>query len=314
MFLLPHDRKGGIAPKPLAWEDWRKLVFDPTPGKMLSGPGACSFSLGGPVKQGINLFALYQVGSALPNMTTRTYFTGPPEDWWEPEYLDSRPSPTMQGDPAAVSWGYVRIDVFCCLRQIRTVAFGDCRGGFPGLGEGMGKPWWSVDVEPWACSWGPNHLDVFAVGTDNALWHNWYEGQWGGWQSLGTGPDGFNGPCAAVSRNVNNIDLFAVGTDLVMYHKWWDGQWSDWVSLGGQFAPATGPGVCSWRPNRLDPFGVGSDNALWHKAWDGQWGDWETLGGQCSSDPAAVATGAEVVHVYVRGTDTQMWKRSSVFR
>lgn len=135
MFLLPHDRKGGIAPKPLAWEDWRKLVFDPTPGKMLSGPGACSFSLGGPVKQGINLFALYQVGSALPNMTTRTYFTGPPEDWWEPEYLDSRPSPTMQGDPAAVSWGYVRIDVFAVSDKSELWHLATVGGDFPDWGK-----------------------------------------------------------------------------------------------------------------------------------------------------------------------------------
>ena len=43
---------------------------------------------------------------------------------------------------------------------------------------------------PRVCSWGPNRLDVFVVGTDSALYHKWWDGSaWGpsltGYERLG---------------------------------------------------------------------------------------------------------------------------------
>ena len=35
-------------------------------------------------------------------------------------------------------------------------------------------------------SWSPNRIDNFARGTDNAMYHRWWNGSsWGGWESLG---------------------------------------------------------------------------------------------------------------------------------
>ena len=35
-------------------------------------------------------------------------------------------------------------------------------------------------------SWAPNRLDTFVRGTDDALWHKWWDGaSWSGWESLG---------------------------------------------------------------------------------------------------------------------------------
>jgi hypothetical protein len=33
----------------------------------------------------------------------------------------------------------------------------------------------TITSAPTAASWGPNRIDVFAMGKDNALWHYWYE-------------------------------------------------------------------------------------------------------------------------------------------
>ncbi len=47
-------------------------------------------------------------------------------------------------------------------------------GGWESLGGTIVAP-------PEAVAWGPNRLDVFAVGTDHALWHRWWDGAaWGG--------------------------------------------------------------------------------------------------------------------------------------
>jgi hypothetical protein len=71
---------------------------------------------------------------------------------------------------------------------------------------------------PAVSSWASGRLDVFAPGTDNALYHKWYDGTWHDWESLGgvivSAP-------AAVSWGANRIDTFAAGTDNALYHKWW---------------------------------------------------------------------------------------------
>ena len=38
---------------------------------------------------------------------------------------------------------------------------------------------------PTVSSWGAKRLDVFALGPDGAMWHNWFEKAWKQWESLG---------------------------------------------------------------------------------------------------------------------------------
>ena len=78
---------------------------------------------------------------------------------------------------------------------------------------------------PTVCSWSPGRLDVFARGTDNALWHLSHDptGGWGTWEQLGANPLSSNP--AAVSWGPNRIDVFVRGPDNALYHKWWDGTW-----------------------------------------------------------------------------------------
>jgi hypothetical protein len=62
-------------------------------------------------------------------------------------------------------------------------------------------------------------LDCFVKGTDNALYHKWWNGSsWRGWENLGGRIDGAP---TAVSWGPNRIDVFARGMNNHMYHKWW---------------------------------------------------------------------------------------------
>jgi Papain-like cysteine protease AvrRpt2/Repeat of unknown function (DUF346) len=130
-------------------------------------------------------------------------------------------------------------------------------GGWESLGGVLLSP-------PPAVCWGPDRIDAFAVGTDNALWHRWWDGaSWGGWDSLG-------GILTSTPESVcwgpDRIDVFAKGTDNGLWHRWWDGAaWGGWESLGGIITSPPVP--VSWGHDRLDVFAKGTDNGLWHRWW-----------------------------------------------
>jgi hypothetical protein len=76
-----------------------------------------------------------------------------------------------------------------------------------------------ITAGPAVSSWGPNRLDCFVKGGDNALYHKWWDGSaWRGWENLGGRIDGAP---TAVSWGPNRIDVFARGMNNHMYHKWW---------------------------------------------------------------------------------------------
>ena len=156
-------------------------------------------------------------------------------------------------------------------------------------------------------SWAANRLDTFVRGTDNRMWHKWWNGAgWFGWENLG---GGLTSAPAAVSWGANRIDTFVRGTDNRMWHKWWNGSgWFGWENLGGVLT--SGIGVSSWAANRLDTFVRGTDNRMWHKWWNGSsWSGWENLGGVLTSAPAAVSWGPNRIDTFVRGTDNHMWHK-----
>jgi Repeat of unknown function (DUF346) len=156
-----------------------------------------------------------------------------------------------------------------------------------------------LSSSPDVCSWAPGRLDVFLRGTDDALWHRWYDGGWSGWESLG---GVITSDPAAVSWSQGRIDVFARGTDAALWHRWYDGGWSSWESLGG--ALIGGPDVSSWAPGRLDVFARGPDNLLQHRWYYGGWSGWESFDGEIASDPAAVSWGPWRIDVFARGADT----------
>jgi spore germination protein YaaH len=160
---------------------------------------------------------------------------------------------------------------------------------------------------PDAAAWSAGRLDIFIRGTDNGLWHRFWNGsQWGTWEDLG---GVLTSDPAVVSWGPNRIDVFVRGTDNGLYHKWWDtSRWFGWEGLGGVLT--SGPDVASWSGNRLDVFVRGTDNALYHSWWDtSRWFGWEGLGGVLTSDPGAVSWGSNRVDVFARGSDNGLYHR-----
>lgn len=136
-------------------------------------------------------------------------------------------------------------------------------------------------------SWGPNRLDVFGRGIENALWHKYWNGSgWSGWELMGGNLA--SGP-SAVSWGPNRIDVVARSTSNTLLHWYWDG--TGWKSdnMGGNIV--SDPDISSWGTGRLDVFGRGPENALWHRAYDWNYGyfPWESLGGTIAGGPGAVS-------------------------
>ncbi|TME44418.1 MAG: hypothetical protein E6I60_16785 [Chloroflexi bacterium] len=142
-------------------------------------------------------------------------------------------------------------------------------------------PWYSVGgvlaSSPAVTSWGLNRTDVFGRGTDNALWHRFWNGTaWSAWESLGGVLTASPG---AVSWGPNHLDVFVRGTDHAVWHRSWDGtSWATWDSVGG--IATTAPEAASWGPGRLDVVVGGTDNALWHRSWNGTAGRSRDLGSE----------------------------------
>jgi hypothetical protein len=171
---------------------------------------------------------------------------------------------------------------------------------------------------PCVVAWGPNRLDVFAMGdTPFELYHKAWDGQkWSpsqtAWENLGGTI--CSGPCVA-AWGPNRLDVFAVGGTAPgpLFHLSWDGLgWTPWEDLGGQFLNNT-PCVTSWGSNRLDVFGVGADLGIYHKAWNGSsWlpgvNNWESLGkpgGGCVTAPCVASWGPNRLDVFAVGKSDQ---------
>ncbi len=124
---------------------------------------------------------------------------------------------------------------------------------------------------PAVAAWGPNRLDVFVRGTDQALHHAWTNDggrKWLGWERLGG--EVTSGPAVA-AWGPGRLDVFARGTDYSLYHAWFDGRWwpvplTDWEPQGRVLTSA--PGVASQAPGRLDIIVSGTDGALHRKSCD----------------------------------------------
>ncbi len=166
--------------------------------------------------------------------------------------------------------------------------------------------------DPDISSWGPNRLDVWARGTDNALWHKWWNGSsWNGWEKMSGGAIA-SGP-GAVSWGANRIDVVARATDGKVLHWWWNGSSWQTENLGGEIQ--SDPDISTWSSSRYDLWARGTDNLLWHRWWPGTtWMPWENQSPSATfwGSPGAVSVGDNLTYVVGReSNDTtvlQEWR------
>jgi len=215
--------------------------------------------------------------------------------------------PVSTANPAAVSWGPNRIDVF--IRGTDNQLYHRY------FDNNAWSSWQQIAANmtssPAATTWGQNRLDVFGRGTDNALYHiSSSDGgsTWSAWSRIAAT---MTSDPAAVSWGANRIDVVANGTNSAAYHTWTtDGgsTWQPWQSLGGSLTSS--PTISSWGASRLDVFARGGDNAVYQEtSTDGvTFSSWQRLGGNLSSGPAAVSWGSNRIDVFARGQDLAMYQ------
>jgi hypothetical protein len=73
----------------------------------------------------------------------------------------------------------------------------------------------------------PDHMDLFVIGFDNAIWSTWWDAQ-GGWNPGGwyqihpeTVFDHAAQTVTAVARTPDHMDLFVIGFDNAIWSTWW---------------------------------------------------------------------------------------------
>lgn len=130
------------------------------------------------------------------------------------------------------------------------------------------------------------HLEVFGVGIDGTLYHNWLDddGSWHEWVG------GFQGApyvtvVEAVIGSSGNLEVFAVGAaNGTLYHNWLDGdgKWHEWVP-NFQRAPSVQSVTAALGGPNLHVFAITADSVLSHlmQNSDGTWTEWDEdfLGG-----------------------------------
>ena len=124
-------------------------------------------------------------------------------------------------------------------------------------------------------------LELFYVGTNNALYHNWQTSAGGGW----SGENSIGGSAKQIADGQNSdgrLEVFYVGTNDAIYHNWQKsagGGWNGENSLGGS---AKQIAVGQNSDGRLEVFYVGTNDAIyhnWQKSAGGGWNGESSLGG-----------------------------------
>ena len=239
--------------------------------------------------------------------------------WSEWMPLQSPPG-GARGQPAGVSWGAGRYDLFVRgaddrLWQRFTVDWGTTWSQwFQPLG-----PSGLLADAPSVSARGPGRLDVLVTGTDGLVYQRFYDSlEWNsGWIPRGA-PPGMTaaGRPTVASWNANRVDVFVTGTDSRLWQTYWDGAaWSPWI-----MPPGAGGGVLTASPSVVSPasgslalFGRGTDGGLWVIGYGGgaSWSSWQRLGAANDSSvgaPGATTPGIGIFEVIVRGTDNRAYR------
>src|SRR5216683_2118342 len=167
----------------------------------------------------------------------------------------------------------------------------------PGAWTSRGKPQGISLTRPAVVSNADKRLEVFAAGTDGAIWHAWQTAPNNGWIAPGAwasrgrpGPASLDSP--AVFGNIDGrLELCAHGSDGAIWHVWQTKANNGWVAPGAWTSRGKPQGVNlsspTIKPNsnaRLEIFAAGDDNAVYHMAQtqaSNGWappGAWSSLG------------------------------------
>ncbi|HWW03560.1 MAG TPA: hypothetical protein VNZ64_27905 [Candidatus Acidoferrum sp.] len=168
-----------------------------------------------------------------------------------------------------------------------------------------------------------NHVDLFVIGFDNAVWSTWWEPGpgWSPWFQIHpeTVFDHTTQRIATVARTQNHVDLFVIGFDNAVWSTWWEQGpgWSPWFQIHPEtvFDHTTQQIATVARTNdHVDLFVIGFDNAVWSTWWEAGpgWSPWfqihpETVFDHTTQQIATVARTNDHVDLFVIGFDNAVW-------
>jgi hypothetical protein len=170
---------------------------------------------------------------------------------------------------------------------------------------------------PAAASWGDGRVDVFVRGTDDGIYHNFFNGSaWSGYIRF-PAPWATNEEPAAVSWGPERIDVALRGTNGLVYHLWCQGRAtceSTGYGIDEHGTPpgvsvASAPAIVSQELGKLDIFVLGSDGRFWQKSWTGSaWTGWTVIpDGTLTSRPAAASLRLGRIDLFGRGVDMALY-------
>jgi hypothetical protein len=151
-------------------------------------------------------------------------------------------------------------------------------------------------------------LEIFYVGTDNKIYHNYQTVANGGWS--GESPIGGSAKQITVGSNQDGrLEIFYVGTDDKIYHNYQavpNGGWGGENWLGGWAKQIT---VGRNQDGRLEIFYVGTDNKIYHNyqtVANGGWSGESPIGGSAKQ----ITVGSNLdgrLEIFYAGTDDKVY-------
>lgn len=143
----------------------------------------------------------------------------------------------LQGTPAAVSWGFQRLDVVVKDSNGRLLHQAWDPSRFPGSHwQGLvfvpGLLFGGAKGSPALASWGPGRLDLFYRDLGSQLAHRWFEG--GAWNAGAA--ENLGGYCmsdpSATSWGDHRLDIVVANTAAGISHRAYDWGWFGWDGIG----------------------------------------------------------------------------------
>lgn len=226
---------------------------------------------------------------------------------------------------SAVSRSQDHLDIFATDTSGRVLtaawepAFSDGWHGWWDLRGGRARPGAPVS----AVVRGPDHLDVFVVGTDggcwSAAWEPGFTDWWHGWWRIGRPVFPQGAYLGGVSRSADKLDIFGTDANGNTLTAAWEPAFSDgwhgwWHVRGGRAQPGAPVTAVSRSADKLDVFVIGTDNVTYTAAWepafaDGWHGWWNLNGGRARHGSFITCTSRrpDFLDVFVTGLDGRVY-------
>ena len=171
-----------------------------------------------------------------------------------------------------------------------------------------------------------DHIDLFTIGFDNAVWSTYWDSAGAGWAPWfqihpETVFDHTTASVTALARTADHIDLFTIGFDNAVWSTYWDSAapgWAPWFQIHPEtvFDHTTASVTALARTaDHIDLFTIGFDNAVWSTYWDSAapgWAPWfqihpETVFDHTTATVTALARTADHIDLFTIGFDNAVW-------